>query len=285
MWTGCVAAVRPPASGVPSLLPVADELDFPDPLTGQPISIRLVPVKGLSVVAHQRKARPAHLRALTTSMQRMGYVTPLTVVERNGAYVVIDGQHRLQAGLELGMKELPVVVVPERLARRMMSLNVEQALNLRERCTISLSIYREVLDEAPDRAEDDAELVDAIESAHLVTLGIAYERSGRLAGSAFEPILKKCDGFLDVPLVEAFETRQGRAAQVLEAAKLVKAVEDLLKVDGSWHSMARYQIISFANPTKRVRKVADFDKTFAKFLSALEGLAESPHRVLAERVE
>jgi ParB family chromosome partitioning protein len=264
---------------------VAGDLVFKDPLKHQPLAIRVVPVRNLSVIGHQRKARPAHLKALTASMQRMGFVTPLTVVERQGAYVVIDGQHRFQVGVDLGMKEFPVVVVPEELTRKMMSLNVEQALNIRERCTIALSIYCEVLEESPDRAEDDAELVDAIESAHLVTLGLAYERSGRLAGSAFEPILKKCDGFLDTALEVAHEARQARAGQVLDAAKLVKAVEDALKADGSWHSMARYQIISYANPTKRARKVADFDKTFAKFLATLEGLVQSPHGVLRERVE
>lgn len=260
-------------------------LVFADPLKGQPISIKMIPAKSLSVIGHQRRARPAHLRALTASMQRVGFVTPLTAVERNGSYVVVDGQHRLQAGLELGMKEFPVVVVPPDLTRKMMSLNVEQALNIRERCTIALSIYREILEEAPERGEDDAELVDAIESAHLVTLGLSYEGSGRLAGSAFEPILKKCDGFLDTALEQAYETRQNRAVQVLDAAKLVKAVEDALKSDGAWHSMARYQIISYANPTKRARKLADFDKTFTNFIAALETLVESPRSVLGERVE
>jgi ParB family chromosome partitioning protein len=264
---------------------VAGDLVLDDPLKHQPISIKVVPVRSLSVIGHQRKARPAHLKALAASMQRLGFVTPLTVVARDGGYVIIDGQHRFEVGVELGMKEFPVVVVPEPLARKMMSLNVEQPLNIRERCTIALSIYREVLTESPGRPEDDAEVVDAIESAHLVTLGLAYERSGRLAGSAFEPILKKCDGFLDTALEQAYDTRQGRGGRVLEAAKLVKAVEDALKADGSWHSMARYQIIGFANPTKRARKMADFDTTFTRFLATLEDLVDSPCRVLGERVE
>jgi len=79
--------------------------------------------------------------------------------------------------------------------------------------------------------------------------------------------------------------RQGRATTLLEAAEKVKAVEDALKASGKWHSMARYQIISYANPTKRARKPSDFDKTFAKFIGALEKLAESPHSALKEKVE
>jgi len=218
-------------------------------------------------------------------MDRIGFVTPLVAVERDGRYVVIDGQHRFQAGVELGVKEFPVVVVPDKIARRMMSLNIEQALNIRERASIALSIYREMLEESPGRKEDHGEVVDVLESAHLVTLGLAYEGSGRLAGSAFEPILKKCDGFLDKPMSEANELRQGRAQKVLDAAKAVKAVEDALKAKGAWHSMARYQIISYANPTKRARKPSDFDKTFDKFIAKLEELEASPEKVLREKVE
>lgn len=261
------------------------ELTLKDPLNRQNITIRMVPTRQLSVIGHQRKARPAHLKALATSMQRMGFITPVTAVERDGKYVIIDGQHRYQVGVELGMKAFPVVVVPERLARKMMSLNVEQALNIRERCTIALSIYREVLAETPGKAEDDGDLVDAIEHAHLITLGLAYEGSGRLAGSAFEPILKKCDGFLDRPLQEAYEIRQDRGQRVLDAARLVKAVEDALKAKGAWHSMARYQIISYANPTKRARKASDFDRTFDKLIATLEDLVRAPQRALGEPIE
>ena len=66
--------------------------------------------------------------------------------------MIIDGQHRFTAGHELGIKEFPVVVVPENCRRRMMSLNVEQGLNIREKATIALAIYREMLEESPGRA-------------------------------------------------------------------------------------------------------------------------------------
>jgi len=264
---------------------VTESLELKDSVKRQPLSIKVVKKADIEVIAHQRKARPAHLKALTASIERLGFVTALVAVERDGKHVVIDGQHRFQAGAELGMKEFPVIVVPEKLARRMMSLNVEQSLNIRERSTIALAIYREMLEETPGRAEDHGEVEDAIESAHLLTLGLAYERSGRLAGSAYEPILKKCDGFVDRPLRDAYETRVARAEKLLEAAKRVKAVEDALKTMGTWHSMARYQIISAANPMKRARKAADFDATFDKFIDALDKLVESPGKVLREKVD
>src|SRR5882762_10611230 len=172
-----------------------DQLDLKDPVRRQPLTVKVVLKADLEVVGHQRKPRPAHLKALGASIERMGFVTPLVAVERDGKYVIIDGQHRFRAGVDLGGEEFPVVVVPESLARRMMNLNVEQSLNIRERTGIALPIYREILEESPGSPEDDGEIVDVIETAHLLTLGLAYEEAGRLAGSAFEPILKKCDGF------------------------------------------------------------------------------------------
>ncbi len=71
---------------------------------------------------------------------------------------------------------------------------------------------------------------------------------------------------------------------MLEAAKLVKAVEDALKAKNLWHSMARYQIISYANPTKRARKPSDFDQTFKRLIARLEELTAQPEKVLREKV-
>ncbi|MEX0874616.1 MAG: ParB N-terminal domain-containing protein [Actinomycetota bacterium] len=264
---------------------MTESFEFKDPAKRQPLTVKTVKKADLEVISHQRKPRASHLKQLTASIERIGFVTPLVVVERDGKHVIIDGQHRFTAGTELGLKEFPVVVVPSKLARRMMSLNVEKDLNIRERCEISLSIYRELLESSPNIKEDDGEITDTIELAHYVTLGLAYEGPGRLAGGALEPILKKCDGFLNKPLSAAYEARQARAEKVLEAWKLVKAVEDALKAKGMWHSMVRYQIISAADPAKRARKPQDFDKAFPKFISKLEELSNAPGKVLAQKTD
>src|SRR4051812_3259434 len=114
---------------------MADRLELKDSVKRQPLTITVVRTGDLEVIGHQRKARPAHLKALTTSIERLGFLTALVAVERDGKHVIIDGQHRFQVGVELGMKEFPVVIVPEKVARRMMSLNTEQGLNIREKAT------------------------------------------------------------------------------------------------------------------------------------------------------
>src|SRR5437762_10308568 len=93
---------------------MAEQLELKDPLKKQPLTITTVKAGEIEVVGHQRKPRPAHLKALTASMERLGFITPLVAVQRDGKYVVIDGQHRFSAGVEMGIKEFPIVVVPEK---------------------------------------------------------------------------------------------------------------------------------------------------------------------------
>jgi ParB family chromosome partitioning protein len=162
----------------------------------------------------------------------------------------------------------------------MLSLNVEKEPNIRERSYVALAIYREMAEAEPKLKEDDAEVVDAVDHAHYVTLGLAYEGAGRLTGSAFEPILKKCDGFLDEPLSRAYEIRQERAAKVVEANKLVRAVADKLKEMGAWHQFVGAQIVSYANPLKRARKAQKFETVFEKLLARLRDLEEDPGPLL-----
>jgi ParB family chromosome partitioning protein len=259
-----------------------DRLDFKDPAKRQSLTFRVVPLSELDVISHQRKPSDAHVKRVIDSVERVGFLAPVVAVERESGdgYVVIDGQHRLLAAKELGLRRLPAVIVPRRLARRMLSLNVEKEPNIRERSAVALSIYRELVEDQPDLPEDDAEVTDSVQHAHYVTLGLAYAESGRLAGSTFEPILRKCDGFLDQPLAVCLPTREERAGKVVEAHRLVRAVADQLKEMGAWHEFVGAQIISFANPLKRARKQHSFDETFAKMLSKLRDLEEHPEKVL-----
>jgi ParB family transcriptional regulator, chromosome partitioning protein len=257
---------------------MAEQLDLKDPHKGQALSVRVVPAGTLEVVSHQRKPSKPHVKSVATSIDKIGFLVPLVVVERDSKFVIIDGQHRFLAGKDLGVKEFPVVVVPEETAVRMMNLNVERQLNIRERAYVSLQIYRQFLDDRPNIPESDPTLEDAVELASNVTLGMAYEENGRLSGSAFEPILKRCDGFLDTPLHEASETRGERAAAVVEADRLVRSIAAHLKELGVESAYASAAIVSHVNPVKRTKEMASFDDTFEKLTAKLRDLDAEPEK-------
>jgi ParB family chromosome partitioning protein len=257
-------------------------LAFKDPANRRDLTFAVLPIASVEVISHQRKSSDAHVKRLVDSVERVGFLAPLVVVEREDAdgYLVIDGQHRLLAAKELGLRRVPAVIAPRSAARRMLTLNVEKEPNIRERSAVALSIYREIVATQPKIAEDDAEVIDAIQQAHYITLGLAYAQSGRLAGSSYEPILRKCDGFMNQLLTECLPTREARAARVVEAHSLVRSVTDQLKELGAWHEYVGAQVISFANPLKRARKQYSFDDTFNKMIEKLNELEQDPKKAL-----
>jgi ParB family chromosome partitioning protein len=256
-------------------------LAFRDPAKRRGLHFDVLPMAKLEVISHQRKASDAHVKRVMDSVDRVGFLAPVVVVERDGGgYLIVDGQHRFLAAKELGLRRIPAVIAPRDVARRMLTLNVEKEPNIRERSAVALSIYRELVDAEPEMPEDDPEVADAVQQAHYVTLGLGYATSGRLAGSQFESILRKCDGFMDAPLAESLPVREARADRVVEAHRLVRAVTDKLKEIGAWHEFAGAQIISYANPLKRARKQHSFDQTFDKLIAKLDSLGEHPEKVL-----
>jgi ParB family transcriptional regulator, chromosome partitioning protein len=262
---------------------MVEELGIKDPLQGHSLVLKVVPVEHLEAIEHQRKPRRAHVDNLVSSMQRIGFVVPVVAIEQQRddttMYVVIDGQHRLEAARSLGVDELPVVVVPDELARRMMSLNVEKDLNIRERAFVALGIYRSLIHGDPGLKENDPEVADSIERAYYVTLGIAYDKASRLAGSAFEPLLKKCDSFLDAPIGECLAVREERAGAVLEANELVRGVTEQAKERNLYHQYFQYQLVAYIDPYKRKRGPVDFDECFDKVIAKLNQLNGEPERI------
>ncbi|HEY8215836.1 MAG TPA: ParB/RepB/Spo0J family partition protein [Acidimicrobiia bacterium] len=262
--------------------PGPEGLTFKDPAKRRDLAFDMLPMGKLAVISHQRKASEPHVKRVADSIERVGFLAPVVVVEDedgSDGYLIIDGQHRYLAAKELGLRKVPAVIVPHDLARRMLALNVEKEPNIRERASVALSIYRDFVDTEPALPEDDPSVADAVLFAHYVTLGLAYAASGRLAGSQYEPILRKCDGFLDQPVSECLPIREARAEKVVEAHQLVHRITALMKEMGAWHEFVGAQIVSFANPLKRARKQQSFDETFDKLITKLHDLEEHPEKL------
>jgi len=262
------------------------EYKFQDPLKGHKLILKMVPVENLSVVRHQRKPSAYHVKHLTQSIERLGFLVPVIVVpqKEKDQYLIIDGQHRLLAAKELGIQELPVIVVPEELAPLMMNLNIEKELNIREKSQVALAIYRQHLETHPEILETEPELVDSIENAYYVTCGLAYEREEKFSGNTFESLLKKSDFFLDLPLKDALPVREQRSEKLGYAYRLIREIAQRLKEMDKWHPYVYQQIMSWANPYKRKRLPVDFDDLFQEVIANLEKAKEKPEVVLAEKI-
>jgi ParB family chromosome partitioning protein len=259
---------------------MADEFLFEDPHKGHELALATVETDRLEVIEHQRKPSPSHIKHVAASIERLGFVVPLVVVrqERDGEerYVVIDGQHRLLAAQEVGIKELPVVVVPVELSERMLNLNIEKDPNIREKSSVALSVYRALVEAKPDISEDDDQIRDAIEAIHYVTLGLGYEKATRLAGSSFESILKRCDDYLASPLKEALDVREQRSDRLAEANELIHSIVDKVRETTDVGPYVNQQVVSYVNPFKRKGADYSFDDAFDKLIEKLQKIDEDP---------
>jgi len=264
---------------------IKTEIEFTDPYNHQNLKFKIIPIEKLNVVRHQRKPSSYHIKHLINSIERIGFLVPVIIIEdKDDTFTIIDGQHRYLAAKELGIREIPAIVVPQKIAQLMMNLNIEKELNIREKSYVALNIYRQYLETQPEILESDPEIVDSIEQAYYVTLGFGYEKQEKLTGSSFESILKKCDFFLDEKLTDVLEIREKRAEKVLTANNLVKEIAQKLKEINRWHPFVYQQIISYANPYKRKKLPTEFEDLFNTIIENLEKASQNPEIILKEEL-
>lgn len=105
--------------------------------------------------------------------------------------------------------------------------------------------------------------------AALLTLGCAYEKRGKLAGSAYHPVLKRIDEFFDKPVGGSVEIREVRADALLALDDAVGAVVERLRARGFQSQFLRAFVIARVNPLRFKRGArAEFDATIEKMTAA-----------------
>lgn len=254
---------------------------FKEPFKGYEASFDEIPTDKLEIVPYQRKPSKAHISNLSRSISKFGFVVPLVVAKKDeNTYIVLDGQHRYLASLELGITKIPCIVVPSELTTLMLTLNVEKQPTIKEKAYVSLRVYQALLEESPEKMETDPDILESVEEIYFVTLGLVYDRKDRFAGSAYESIMKKADFALDIPLEDGWKERGRRADVIYEIDSIVTDIVAQLKDMGRWHPFIYKEVVSYVNPIKRKKLVVDFDEIFGKMKKSLLALSEDPSPVL-----
>ena len=256
--------------------------EIKEPLYGYTQEIAVVPIDKLEVIEIQRKPSQYHIKRLAESMRKVGFVAPLIAIKREGEdkLIVIDGQHRLLAARNMGIEQLPCIIVPDKFANELMEFNIEKTMTLREKCYVALNVYRIFLNEKPNINEDDTEVMDAIEFPYFITLGIAYEEKQKFFGSAYESIMKRLDWFFNMPIKDAYEKRKERAKLLIELDNLARQAVEKVQEMGINHPFLYKEIISFCNPIGRRRKIEEsFDEVMQALKSNLENLINEPDKI------
>jgi ParB family transcriptional regulator, chromosome partitioning protein len=135
-----------------------------------------------------------------------------------------------------------------------------------------------------DGASKETDYALELEEPAFATLGFAYEQRGRLSGGAYQPILKKVDAFLELPLAEAMAERERRAGVVLAFDDAVSEAVAKLKERGFDSPYLKAFVVARVNPLRFMKgdapppstgSRAGFDELFAQMTKRAQGLDAS----------
>jgi ParB family chromosome partitioning protein len=252
---------------------------YRDPVGGHWQIVASLPIDRIGPTPFQRDISEAHVARLADVIGRMGrYLDPIIAVRGpEGDFWTPNGHHRLAAMRGLGARSIVAVVVPElSVAYQILAMNTEKGHNLREK---SLEVVRMArsLSELEPRAEQDYML--EFEEASYLTLGLAYEKRGRLSGGAYHPVLKRVETFLAASLPEAIEVRAARAARLLALDDLVIEAVEGLKKRGFTSPYLKAFVVARLNPL-RFRRGATMSAD-----AALEAMSEAARRFDPNKVK
>ena len=251
-----------------------------EPLKGYEIRFGVVPVNSITIPKIQRDLSEALVKRLMFSIEKVGFVDPVILVEGEEKYEVINGQHRLEAAKAVGLDRVLAVILPKETKNFILSLNIEKAPNLKDKAHQAYEIFMEHLKSNPEMEEYDLESM--VEEPYYITVGFIVDRfeDKRFPGYAFEKVLKKVDGFTSLPLREA-EGERERRANVLEEIKEVlnEKYEEL----GLTNALHKEAIVSKAFQMiygKRVRSIDDdFYETFNKLKETIPKVTLSEEEI------
>lgn len=224
---------------------------YREPLSGRPILLASLPIKSVQPTPFQRDLSPTHTKRLAQKIEESGsFLDPIIVVRGgDGKLWTPNGRHRLAAAKVLGLRQITGLVSPdEDLAFRILALNTEKAHNLKDRSLEVIRMARELATRRKRARESDFSA--EFEAPELLTLGLVYEESGRFAGGAYSPLLRKVDRFSDRTLSVSLRERQGHASRLLAIDVDVKRIIAELQERGFKSPYLRNYVVARVNPVR-----------------------------------
>ncbi len=224
---------------------------YRDPVGGHWHVMASLPIEKVEPTPFQRDISKTHVERLGSVIGRMGrFLDPIIAVRNpEGVYWTPNGYHRLGAMRKLGASSILAVVVPEMaVAYQILAMNTEKGHNLREKSLEVIRMARSLSEIDPQRPE--AEYALEFEEPDYLTLGLAYEKRGRLSGGAYHPVLKRVEEFINAPLPEALRTREARADKLIALDDKVTEAVAALKERGFTSPYLKAFVVARLNPLR-----------------------------------
>ena len=230
---------------------------YRDPFGGHDLILAVLPIERVEPTPYQRDASDTHVKRLMNAIEKIGsFLDPIVAIPHGDGYWTPNGNHRLQAMRKLGAKSITAILVPEpAVAFKILALNTEKAHNLREKSLEVIRMYRAL---AGDGAGKERDFAFEFEEPAYLTLGLCYETKPKFSGGAYQPVLRRIEDFLDLPLSKALPERTRRAQLLLDLDEVIAGVVTKLREKGFQSAYLKAFVVARVDPT-RFSKAAEFD--------------------------
>jgi len=228
---------------------------YNDPLGRQPLISAVLPIDAIEPTPFQRDLSQTHHRRLADVLDRTGmFLDPIIAVTApEKGFWTPNGRHRLEAMRRLGAKAISALVVPKReVAWQILALNTEKAHNLRDKSLEVIRIYRNLMEESPQKSEKDVSFY--LEEASFVTMGLCYERNPRFSGAVYNSFVRRLTEFSGESLAKALRAHEKTAEKLLGLDERVNDVVKKLKARGFVSPYLKSFVIARSNPLRFMKE-------------------------------
>jgi ParB family chromosome partitioning protein len=238
---------------------------YREPLGGNATIVAILPIEKVKPTPFQRDLSETHAKRLSETIGKIGrFLDPIIAVNVGDEYWTPNGRHRLESLIRLGAKSVTALVLPDpEIQYKILALNIEKAHNLREKSLEVIRMYRAMASD--DKTPESAHALEFEEPA-FATLGVCYEKNGRFGGGAYQPILKRVDGWLEQPLKEALKVREARAEKIEKLDARVSEVVKSLQAKGFKSPYLKAFVVARVNPLRFMKTVPPFDEALDDIL-------------------
>lgn len=230
---------------------------YREPFGGHGVVLAMLPIEKVAPTPYQRDLSKPHVDRLANVIDKLGrFLDPVIAVRGgDGIYYTPNGNHRLHALRKLKARAVTALVVPEeQVAFQILALNTERAHNLKEKSLEVIRMARALAEAGRSELDHAFEF----EEPMYLTLGCAYEKKARFAGSSYTPVLRRLDAFADTKLAASLARRDELAALLIELDEAVNAVVATLKERAFTSPYLKPFVVARINPI-RFQKVPTGD--------------------------